>query len=365
MGIAMQGTAAAGRAPTVVVYGASGHTGAFVVAELLRRGLTPVAAGRDAERLATRGFDPERVATRVADAADPAALDRAFSGAAAVLNCAGPFLDTAAPVAAAALRSGAHYLDVTAEQASATHLLDAFADDARRAGVAVVPAVSFYGGLADLLVTAVTAGWTDVEEVEVAIALDSWHPTPGTRLTGRRNTWPRLVVDSGRLVPLEQPAAQTTLTFASPFGVQPVTAVPFSEMPLIDRHLPVRRVRTWLTDTALTDLRDPSTPPPEAADASGRSAQQFLVEVTARGKAGGTGGAGHASTRHASARGRDIYAVTAPLVVEAVQRLLLDASRPAGTFAPGEVFDAADFLASLPAAALDVTLDATVTEAAE
>ena len=36
----------------VLVYGAAGHTGRFVVDELLRRGLTPVLAGRSAERLA-------------------------------------------------------------------------------------------------------------------------------------------------------------------------------------------------------------------------------------------------------------------------------------------------------------------------
>jgi len=39
----------------VLVYGAAGHTGAFVVDELLARGLTPVLAGRSAERLASVG----------------------------------------------------------------------------------------------------------------------------------------------------------------------------------------------------------------------------------------------------------------------------------------------------------------------
>jgi len=35
----------------VAIYGAYGHTGRFVVAELLRRGFVPVACGRDAARL--------------------------------------------------------------------------------------------------------------------------------------------------------------------------------------------------------------------------------------------------------------------------------------------------------------------------
>ena len=35
----------------VVVYGATGHTGRFIVRELLARGLTPVLSARDAARL--------------------------------------------------------------------------------------------------------------------------------------------------------------------------------------------------------------------------------------------------------------------------------------------------------------------------
>ncbi|WP_455874021.1 hypothetical protein [Rhizobium yanglingense] len=37
---------------SVAVLGANGHTGRFVVTELLRRGLKPIAIGRNAERLA-------------------------------------------------------------------------------------------------------------------------------------------------------------------------------------------------------------------------------------------------------------------------------------------------------------------------
>ena len=47
-----------------------------------------------------------------------ASLDRSLAVAAAVINCAGPFLETADAVSAAALRARIHYLDVTAEQLS-------------------------------------------------------------------------------------------------------------------------------------------------------------------------------------------------------------------------------------------------------
>src|SRR5579863_5030592 len=86
---------------SVAVFGASGHTGRFVVAELLRRGFRPIPIGRDASRLAARGFQAHGIETRIANVEDPASLDRALAGAAAVINCAGPFLDTAEPLVAA------------------------------------------------------------------------------------------------------------------------------------------------------------------------------------------------------------------------------------------------------------------------
>jgi hypothetical protein len=53
------------------------------------------------------------------------------------------------------------------------------------------------------------------------------------------------------------------------------------------------------------------------------------------------------TTRRVSASGRDIYAVTAPIVVEGVVRLLDGRNCGAGAAAPGEAFDAADVLAAL------------------
>jgi hypothetical protein len=73
------------------------------------------------------------------------------------------------------------------------------------AGVVVIPAMGFYGGLGDLLATAAKADWTDVDEIQIAVALDSWLPTRGTRLTGQAHTARRLVVANNRLEPLDDP----------------------------------------------------------------------------------------------------------------------------------------------------------------
>jgi short subunit dehydrogenase-like uncharacterized protein len=137
-------------------------------------------------KLAECGFVNRAIAVRKAAIEEPGSLDRAFEGAAAVINCAGPFLDTAHAVASAALRAGIHYMDVTAEQPSARASFETFEEPARNAGVVVMPAMGFFGGLADLLVTAAIRDWDIVDEVRIAIALDSWHPTRGRRVTGGR-----------------------------------------------------------------------------------------------------------------------------------------------------------------------------------
>src|SRR5260370_37521107 len=130
----------------VTVFGAYGHTGRFVVKELRKRGFTPILSGRDAARLKEAGNAHPGSELRVATVDDPVWLDRALSGAVAVVNCAGPFIDTAVPVIDAALRASIHYLDVAAEQAAVLSFLERFAA-AGDAGVGVAPRCGFYGGL--------------------------------------------------------------------------------------------------------------------------------------------------------------------------------------------------------------------------
>ena len=336
-----------GARPVVAVYGAYGHTARFVVDELCRRGYRPLLCGRDGDRLAAMAQARPSLPWRQASVDDPASLDRALSGAAAVINCAGPFLDTGMPVVEAALRAGIHYLDLAAEQRAVLDLLERHASAAARAGVVVLPAMAFYGGLADLLATAAADDWDRVDAIEVAVALDSWHPTMGTRLTGQRNHYPRLVVSDGRLAPLPATPPVRDWSFGPPFGDQAMVATPLSEVVTIAHHIGTRELISWLSRGALEDIRDPRTPPPRASDATGRSAQRFAMDVQL-----GRGG----ERRRARASGQDIYAVSAPLAVEALERILRGAVRGKGALCAGAAFDARSFLAAL-STRLDVRID--------
>jgi NAD(P)-dependent dehydrogenase (short-subunit alcohol dehydrogenase family) len=324
--------------PTVAVFGAAGHTGRFVVAELLRRGIVPIAIARDLTALTAANFGPVEVTRRRASVDDVDALDRALDGTRAVINCAGPFLDTADTVAAAAVRKGIHYLDVTAEQPSVRATLDEYDVPARKAGIAVVPGMGFYGGFGDLLVTAALGDWDRADTIEIMVGLDSWHPTRGTRITGERNMARRMVVADGQLTPVPFPAAKKDWEFGDPVGSQVVVEVPLSEVILIARHVKTRELHTYLSSNGLRDIDDPATPAPQAADAMGRSSQRFVVDavISRDGK-----------SRRITARGRDIYAFTAPLVCEATARLLECNSSSAGGQAPGAIFDAHEFLSAL------------------
>jgi|SRR5215472_710162 len=321
----------------VTVFGAYGHTGRFVVAELRKRGWTPILAGRDAAKLKALANLHPGSQVRVATIEERESLDRAISGAGAVINCAGPFLDTSAPLVGAALRARIHYLDVAAEQAAVLAIFKEFADAAREASVVVIPAMAFYGGLSDLLATAAMGDWASADEILILVALDTWKPTRGTRLTGQRNHGPRFIFSNNRLE-RGDPPPPCRWNFPSPFGQQEMEGLALSETITICRHLNTPEIRAYLNVPAITDVRDPATPTPVAADDSGRSSQIFLMEAVVR-----NGGAEHRTM----ARGRDIYAITAPIIVEATERLVNGLTKRTGVLAAGEAFDAREFLTSL------------------
>ncbi|MFF8288553.1 saccharopine dehydrogenase NADP-binding domain-containing protein [Streptomyces sp. NPDC016309] len=332
-----------GTTQTVAVYGAYGHTGRFVVAELVERGLNPVLSGRDPDGLRALAESFPGLEVRQASVDDAAALDAALSGAAAVINCAGPFAATTAPVIEAALRARIPYVDVAAEVEAVADTFARFDGPARDAGVLVVPAMAFYGGLGDLLATAAAGTWAQVDEVHLAYALSSWHPTSGTRKSSRvsrsRREGRRLVFADGRLHLRTDRAPTGRWTYPAPVGQRDVVGeFTTADSVTIPRHVTTRAVHTVMTAEAVRDVLDPDATAPVPADERGRSDQTFLVDVVVR-----SGG----DRRRAVARGRDIYAVTAPLAVEATLRVLAGEVTRTGAATAGEAFDAPGFLRAL------------------
>ena len=120
-----------------MIYGATGYTGKLLAAEAVRRGLKPIVAGRDPDKVnaLAKSLDAEGRAFSL-DSAD--SVRRNLEGVRCVMHAAGPFTITAKPMLEACLTQRAHYLDITGEfgvfeQASALN------DRAEAAGIMLMP----------------------------------------------------------------------------------------------------------------------------------------------------------------------------------------------------------------------------------
>nr|WP_239542422.1 saccharopine dehydrogenase [Micromonospora terminaliae] len=207
--------------------------------------------------------------------------------------------------------------------------------------------MAFFGGLGDLLVTTAMGDWTAADEAHVAYGLSSWHPTAGTLASGTvsrdRRDGRRVRYTGGRLEyhlgAGDLPALEWD--FPAPVGRRTVLGgFTMADVVTVPSHLAIPEVRTYMTTGAARDLASPDSPAPAAVDESGRSAQTFTVDVVVR--SGDT-------RRRITASGRDIYAVSAPLAVEAVHRILDGRTRTSGVASAGAIFDAPDFLRALSA----------------
>ena len=146
----------------IVVYGATGYTGALVAGHLAQRGLRPVLAGRHAAALAAVA-EPWGLDVLVGSLDD---ID--LTGATALLNCAGPFDRTQPPLLAACLQARVHYLDLAGEVAE--HLGASRHDEqARAAGILVLPGAGFGIVPSDCLITHVVAAVPEAVGVDLAL----------------------------------------------------------------------------------------------------------------------------------------------------------------------------------------------------
>lgn len=326
----------------VLLYGAAGHTGRFIARELVRQGFTPLLAGRNGSRLnALRTEIGGVVAECSID--DRAQIDALVRRSVAVINAAGPFGDTSPQLIEAAVATRRPYFDISGEPFVVRDLFERFDRPARDAGVLVAPGFGFFGALGDLLASAAMADWTTADSIDLACALDSWKPTKGSRLAGERRAGRRLIWSGDRLSERspDEKAPRGSWTFAAPFGEQE-TLGEFSTVDVVSmsRHLRFGRLSTWVNLAPLADLQADDGRGPTAIDSIGRSDQRFLLEVLV------TRGGEH---RRMSASGKDIYAITAPLIVKAMSLVLAKQAGGTGALSAGQFLDPQLFLDTFPA----------------
>jgi len=141
-----------GRKYDLIVYGATGFTGAYTAEYIAQhdKNLKWAIAGRSIpklEKVRERlvAIDPElkNIELIVADSSNPNSLDEAFKQATVIISTVGPYVKYGTPVVEACLRQGTHYVDITGEHCWVKEIIDKYHEEAVSKGVMIVPFCGF------------------------------------------------------------------------------------------------------------------------------------------------------------------------------------------------------------------------------
>ena len=208
----------------VLLYGATGYTGQLVARRLGDAAVDVVLAGRDREGV-RQVAEPLGLAWTAFDLGD--ADLGALTGVDVVLHAAGPFEQTAAPMLAACLRAGAHYLDLSGEWPG---FVDAMAADAaaRAAEVMVMPGV----GLTIVATDCLLAMAKEAQPDAVMLRLGVSRPqviTRGTVVSASTLLSPQVVIRrDGELATV--PAGSLSHAFDFGEGLREATAMSWADV---------------------------------------------------------------------------------------------------------------------------------------
>mmetsp|Transcript_45375 Transcript_45375/g.176322 ORF Transcript_45375/g.176322 Transcript_45375/m.176322 type:complete len:410 (+) Transcript_45375:198-1427(+) len=142
------------RGVNIIVFGATGFTGKFIVKELKdekevrgAKRLSYAVCGRSEQKLKSC-FPDERVV--VADAADEESMVNAFTGADVVINATGPYRFYGEQVMRACLLANSHYVDVSGEPAFLERAVVKFSEEYEKKKLIAIGSCGFDSIPADL-----------------------------------------------------------------------------------------------------------------------------------------------------------------------------------------------------------------------
>jgi short subunit dehydrogenase-like uncharacterized protein len=351
----------------IAVYGATGYTGRLVAAQLARRGADFVLAGRNAAKLEIVAEDVGGAPTVAAALDDDAGLRKLLAPCAAVISCAGPFVDHGEPVLRAAVDSATHYVDTTGEQPFIRSVFEDHGAAAEGAGIVLLTAMGFDYVPGDLIAALTAEDMGALDEIVLAYSVRGFGASRGTAksalgmLGGGDVEW-----REGRLVGASQRIGRGSFEFDEPLGSQRMVRYPSGEQITVPRHVRTRNVRTMLTAATVVPhhrlaplaglltpmqlvLRTPARRLiagavgrlPEGPSVEARRRSRF--EIVCEARAG-------SRRRRGVVSGSDVYGLTAVTTVEAALRCATPGYARSGALAPSQAFDPRDFLDSLSSA---------------
>ena len=149
-----------------LIYGASGYTGKLIVKLSVKRGLKPVLAGRTESKIKPLA-DKLGLEYLVFDLDNIENVVQNIAKFPLILNCAGPFSQTAKPIVEACLKAKTHYLDITGE-IEVFEMIKSFDLEAQKNGIILLPGVGFDVVPTDCMAKYLSTKLPDATHLELA-----------------------------------------------------------------------------------------------------------------------------------------------------------------------------------------------------
>lgn len=193
---------------TILIYGATGYMGKLFAKELSTQGVQPILAARSTkvQALAQQLNCPSVIFSL--DNVDE--IVSKLAGITLVVNLAGPFAKTQAPLIQACLKTGCHYIDIAGE---VDEMVSAFAfdDAAKQAGIMLMPGAGFGVVPTDLVAYCAKQQLPDASTLKILYATEG-EVSRGTLKTVLKTiNQPGVRRSEGRLITAYP--AESTMTF--------------------------------------------------------------------------------------------------------------------------------------------------------
>ncbi|MEP7127330.1 MAG: saccharopine dehydrogenase NADP-binding domain-containing protein [Chitinophagales bacterium] len=152
-----------------MIYGATGYMGKLITRMMSANGLKPVLAGRSeaVKQLAAK----HGLAYRIFSLEDQKEVNKNLQGISLLMNLAGPFNKTNAPLITGCIENKVHYTDISGE-ATGYETVYSFNENAKSAGVMLMPGTGFGIVPTDVMALHLKQQMPDGNKLILAFAVD-------------------------------------------------------------------------------------------------------------------------------------------------------------------------------------------------
>lgn len=318
---------------TLLIYGATGYTGRMIAEQAKTMGLNFVIAGRNREKLDELASNLQ-ISSLTFGLGDEDTVVHNLEGISVVLNCAGPFAQTAEPLMKACIKRGIHYLDITAE-INVYRFAESMHELAFDAGSMLISGVGWDVVPTDCL--AVTLAERVKDPVRLRIALQvAGSMSRGSAVSAGE------IISAGLLARVEGSLTEKTQTSSElfDFGEGKVECFPLSFGDLVTAYhstgIPNIEMYVHVSGSAFPSGDLSQLPDGPTQEERANNVARAKVEITAA----------NGDVHHAVIETVNGYSYTPLAAVEAAGRVLAGVSKP-GFQTPAKVFGA-NFALSIP-----------------